>query len=195
MNYTKLINKIVVEKNRISYFVHAFGVEYLNEIIHALNYEDMLEICKILGKVNDKLCCHYCDDEDIYSFQFRDYADFELKEISNKVFKMLRYDEDDNSIETQECWISIFFIKEFWEFCEKFLNDLNKQKNENENEDEENMYNETTETKEEILSIHDIYKIITDSEGFEKIIEGMEDIGFTDETIYEVILNLVKRLN
>ena len=195
MNYTKLINKIVVEKNRISYFVHAFGVEYLNEIIHTLNYEDMLEICKILGKVNDKLCCHYCDDEDIYSFQFRDYADFELKEISNKVFKMLRYDEDDNSIETQECWISIFFIKEFWEFCEKFLNDLNKQKNENENEDEENMYNETTETKEEILSIHDIYKIITDSEGFEKIIEGMEDIGFTDETIYEVILNLVKRLN
>ena len=195
MNYTKLINKIVVEKNRISYFVHAFGVEYLNEIIHALNYEDMLDICKILGNVNDKLCCHYCDDEDIYSFQFRDYADFELKEISNKVFKMLRYDEDDNSIETQECWIPIFLIKEFWEFCEKFLNDLNKQKNENENEDEENMYNETTETKEEILSIHDIYKIITDSEGFEKIIEGMEDIGFTDETIYEVILNLVKRLN
>ena len=195
MNYTKLINKIVVEKNRISYFVHAFGVEYLNEIIHALNYEDMLEICKILGNANDKLCCHYCNDEDIYSFQFRDYADFELKEISNKVFKMLRYDEDDNSIETQECWISIFFIKEFWEFCEKFLNDLNEQKNENENEDEENMYNETTETKEEILSIHDIYKIITDSEGFEKIIEGMEDIGFTDETIYEVILNLVKRLN
>lgn len=191
MNYTKLINKIVVEKNRISYFVHAFGVEYLNEIIHALNYEDILEICKILGKVNDKLCCHYCDDEDIYSFQFRDYADFELKEISNKVFKMLRYDEDDNSIETQECWTSIFFIKEFWEFCEKFLNDLNKQKNENENENEENMYNKTTETKEEFLSIHDIYKIITDSEGFEKIIEGMEDIGFTDE----VILNLVKRLN
>ena len=83
MNYTKLINKIVVEKNRISYFVHAFGVEYLNEIIHALNYEDMLEICKILGNINDKLCCHYCDDEDIYSFQLRDYADFELKEISN----------------------------------------------------------------------------------------------------------------
>ena len=138
---------------------------------------------------------HYYDDEDIYSFQFRDYADFELKEISNKVFKMLRYDEDDNSIETQECWIPIFIIKEFWEFCEKFLNDLNKQKNENENENEENMYNETIETKEEILSIHDIYKIITDSEGFEKIIEGMEDIGFTDETIYEVILNLVKRLN
>ena len=195
MNYTKLINKIVVNKNRISYLVHAFGVEYLNEIIHTLNYEDMLEICKILGNVNDKLCYHYCDDEDIYSFQFRDYADFELKEISNKVFKMLRCDEDDNSIETQECWISIFIIKEFWEFCEKFLNDLNKQKNENENENEENMYNETTETKEEILSIHDIYKIITDSERFKKIIECMEDIGFTDETIYKVILNLVKRLN
>ena len=28
-----------------------------------------------------------------------------------------------------------------------------------------------------------------------KIIEGMDDIGFTDGTIYEVILNLVKRLN
>ena len=57
------------------------------------------------------------------------------------------------------------------------------------------MNNRTTETKEETLSIQDIYKIITDSEGFEKIIEGMEDIGFTDETIYEVILNLVKRLD
>ena len=57
------------------------------------------------------------------------------------------------------------------------------------------MNNKTTEIKEETLSIQDIYKIITDSEGFEKIIEGMEDIGFTDETIYEVILNLVKRLD
>lgn len=67
--------------------------------------------------------------------------------------------------------------------------------NKDEKENEENTNNKTTETKEETLSIQDIYKIITDSEGFEKIIEGMEDIGFTDETIYEVILNLVKRLN
>ena len=159
MNYAKLINKMI-EKNNLPYRVNAFGIEYLNKVVHTLSYEDMLEVCKILENTDEGFCYHNGHDtKNIYVFQCCDYEDCDLKEISNKVFKMLRYDEDDNSIETQEYWISIFLIKEFWEFCEKFLNDLNKQKNENENEDKENMYNKTTETKEKTLSIHDILEI------------------------------------
>ena len=105
-------------------------------------------------------------------------------DCSDYTFKVVFVDECDEDND----WYSIFLVREFWEFCENFMN-------KDEKENEENTNNKTTETKEETLSIQDIYKIITDSEGFEKIIEGMEDIGFTDETIYEVILNLVKRLN
>ena len=135
MNYAKLINKMV-EKNNLLYLVNAFGIEYSNKIIHTLNYEDMLEVCKILGNSDKELC--YYDTKDRYIFQCCDYNNWDLKEISSEIFKMLCCDESDNSIETQDYWIPIFLFKEFWEFYEKFLNDLNEQKNKNENGDEEN---------------------------------------------------------
>ena len=116
------------------------------------------------------------------AFYINDY-ECDCSDYTFKVIFEDEHDEDDD-------WHSILLVREFWEFCENFMN-------ENEDGSEENMNNEITETKteEETFSIYDIYKIITNSEGFEKIIEGMKDIGFTDETIYKVILNSVKELN
>lgn len=53
------------------------------------------------------------------------------------------------------------------------------------------MNDKTTETKEETLSNQDIHKLITNWKEFKKIIEGMENIGFTNETI----LSLIDKLN
>ena len=98
-------------------------MKYLNGTIHTLSYEDILEICKILKNTDEGLC-HYCgyDTKKVYVFQCCGYEDCKLKEISNNVFKMLYCDESDNSIETQDYWIPVFLIKEFWEFCFNYIN-------------------------------------------------------------------------
>lgn len=122
MNYAKLISKIA-ETNGFPYLTYTFGMKYLNGTIHTLSYEDILEICKILKNTDEGLC-HYCnyDTKKVYVFQCCGYEECKLKEISNNVFKMLYCDESDNSIETQDYWIPVFLIKEFWEFCFNYIN-------------------------------------------------------------------------
>lgn len=189
-----LVKKVVVEK-LIDECADTF-VKKACSALHFLSYDEMIEVCAVLDaytgicniRPNEKYGTLYCfsfiyDKNDFMAiageaFYIDDY------DCSDYTFKVVFVDECDEDND----WYSIFLVREFWEFCENFMN-------KDEKENEENTNNKTTETKEETLSIQDIYKIITDSEGFEKIIEGMEDIGFTDETIYEVILNLVKRLN
>ena len=164
---------------------------------HFLSYNEMIAVCAALDAYTS--ICNIKQHEEygtLYCFNFiYDKSDFMALaeqafyindcDCSDYTFKVLFVNENDTQDE-DNIWYPIFLVREFWEFCKNFMN---------EKENKENMNNKTTETKEKTLSIHDIYKIITDSEGFEKIIEGMEDIGFTDETIYEVILNLVKRLD
>ena len=200
MNYAKLINKMI-EKNSLPYRVNTFGIEYLNKVVHTLRYEDMLEICKILENTDEGFCYHSGHDtKNIYVFQCCDYEDCDLKEISNKAFKILYCDENDNSIETQDDWIPIFLIKEFWEFYEKFLNDLNEQKNENrnENEGEENM-NEmeydcenTSNTKEICRTI--AADLLQNYESYENILNSLNEISEDDETDITILATLFERL-
>lgn len=192
-----LVKKVVVEK--LIYKCSDIFTKRTSSVFHFLSYNEMIEVCAVLDAYTG--ICNIRPHEEygtLYCFNFiYDKNDFMAIaeqvfyindcDCSDYTFKVLFVDENDTQDE-DNIWYPIFLVREFWEFCENFMN---KDKKEN----EENMNNKTTETKKETLSIQDIYKIITDSEGFEKIIEGMEDIGFTDETIYEVILNLVKRLN
>lgn len=165
-------------------------------VFHFLSYDEMIEVCAMLDKYTS--ICNIKSNkayDTLYCFTDFIYNENDFMEIAGQAIYIKDYDSSDYTlkvvfIDETDNWHIIFLVREFWEFCENSMN-----KNEKEDEEKENVNNKTTEIKEETLSIQDIYKIITDSEGFEKIIEGMEDIGFTDETIYEVILNLVKRLN
>lgn len=204
MNYAKLINKMI-EKNSLPYRVNTFGIEYLNKVVHTLSYEDMFEICKILENTDEGFCYHSGHDtKNIYVFQCCDYEDCDLKEISNKAFKILYCDENDNSIETQDDWIPIFLIKEFWEFYEKFLNDLNEQKNENrnENEGEENMNEMETEMEydcENTSNTKEICRTIAadllqNYESYENILNSLNEISEDDETDITILATLFERL-
>lgn len=208
MNYAKLIDKMV-EKDNLPYLVNTFGIEYLNKIIHTLNYEDMLEICKILKNTDEGFYYHSGHDtKNIYVFQCCSCNDCDLKEISSKIsskaFKMLYCDESDNSIETQDYWIPVFFIKEFWEFYEKFLNDLNEQKNENknENEGEENMNEMETEMEydcENTSNTKEICRTIATDllqnyESYENILNNLNEISEDDETDVTILATLFERL-
>lgn len=205
MNYAKLIDKMV-EKDNLPYLVNTFGIEYLNKIIHTLNYEDMLEICKILENTDEGFYYHSGHDtKNIYVFQCCSCNDCDLKEISSKIsskaFKMLYCDESDNSIETQDYWIPVFFIKEFYE---KFLNDLNEQKNENknENEGEENMNEMETEMEydcENTSNTKEICRTIATDllqnyESYENILNNLNEISEDDETDVTILATLFERL-
>lgn len=204
MNYAKLINKMI-EKNNLPYRVNAFGIEYLNKVVHTLSYEDMLEVCKILENTDEGFCYHSGHDtKNIYVFQCCDYEDCDLKEISNKAFKILYCDERDNSIKMHDDWIPIFLIKEFWEFYEKLLNDSNEQKNENRNENkgEENMneveteaeydYENTSNTKEICRTI--AADLLQNYESYENILASLNGFSGDDELDIEIIATLFERL-
>lgn len=188
--------KKVVDEELIDECAETFA-EKASGTFHFLSYDEIIEVCAVLGVYTD--ICNinvYKKCNTLYGFMLSAYDKEDFLAIAGEVFSIEEYDPTDYTFKIifenerdEDCdWYPIFLAREYWEFCDNFIN-------ENKNESEENMNNKTTETKKETLSIQDIYKIITDSEGFEKIIEGMEDIGFTDETIYKVILNLVKRLN
>lgn len=189
-----LVKKVVDEK-LIEEYTYAF-IESgdTRTHFHFLSYDEMIEVCEILDKYTD--ICNirtYEDGDTLYFFTSCVYDRLDFLAITGMDTTLEDYDYSDYSFEVnndannEKETHSLFLTKEFWEFCSNY-------RNRNKNESEENMNNEITKT-EEAFSIQDIYKIVTDSEGFGKIIEGMEDIGFTDETIYEVILNLVKRLD
>jgi hypothetical protein len=194
---SNLVKKVVNEK-LIDECADTFAEKvYSSSSLRFLSYDEIIEVCAVLDVYTD-ICniSAYKKCNTLYGFMISVYDREDFLAIAGEVFFVEDYDPSDYTFKAifedehdeDGDWYPIFLAREFWEFCDKFIN-------ENKNESEENMNNENTKTKEETFSIQDIYKIVTDSEGFEKIIEGMEDIGFTDETIYEVILNLVKRLD
>lgn len=187
-----LVKKVIDEKLIEKYFYTFVKSRNTDIPLHFLNYNELIEVSEVLSKYSS--ACYISYDsykQPVYFFDASSYNNIDFKNMSNKEIFTDNYEESGYALEVDDKFQSIFLVREFWKYCKVFIDEDMR----NRNKSEENMNKEITETKEETFSIEDIYKIITDSEGFGKIIEGMEDIGFTDETIYEVILNLVKRLN
>ena len=192
-----LVKKVVVEK--LIYKCGDTFTKRTSSAFHFLSYNEMIEVCAVLVAYTG--ICNIKQHEEygtLYCFNFiYDKNDFMAIaeqafyindcDCSNYTFKVVFVDENDTQDE-DNIWYPIFLVREFWEFCENFIN-------RNKKENEENMNDKTTETKEETLSNQDIHKLITNWKEFKKIIEGMENIGFTNETIYETILSLIDKLN
>lgn len=66
--------------------------------------------------------------------------------------------------------------------------------NENGDESEENMNNKTVETEKETFSLKNIYNIAKHSDKIIHICDELEDIGFNNEEIFEIITNIIKKI-
>ena len=66
--------------------------------------------------------------------------------------------------------------------------------NENKNKNEKNMNNKITEIKEETFSLENIYNIAEHSDKIIHICDELEDIGFNNEEIFEIITNIIKKI-
>ena len=194
---SNLVKKVVNEK-LIDECADTFSEKvYSSSSLSFLSYDEIIEVCAVLDVYTD-ICniSAYKKCNTLYGFMISAYDREDFLAIAGEVFSVEDYDPSDYTFKAifegehdeDGGWYPIFLAREFWEFCDKFIN-------ENKNESEENMNNENTKTKEETLSNQDIHKLITNWKEFKKIIEGMENIGFTNETIYETILSLIDKLN
>lgn len=56
------------------------------------------------------------------------------------------------------------------------------------------MNNKTVETEKETFSLGNIYNIAEHSDKIIHICDELEDIGFNDEEIFEIITNIIKKI-
>lgn len=160
-------------------------------ILHFLSYDKLIKVCKALNEYTD-----FCsiDANCGYNFASTLYYESELKTISNQTFSVEEYDCSDYTIRINNTkypefseWYVVFFIREFWEFCDNFMN-------ESKDESEENMNNKTVETEKEAFSLENIYNIAEHSDKIIHICDELKDIGFNNEEIFEIITNIIKKI-
>lgn len=186
MNYAKKTEEIVkvLEENKklfrnfvsnYSEGVTLLGTEIREEIANVIDEAGITETCySFFGTEYDISI--------IYQFTMDEYYidDFEISDYS----LLLKKDRDEGGD-----WLPVIFIKEFWEFYNNFMNE-----NENKNKSEKNMNNKITEIKEETFSLENIYNIAEHSDKIIHICDELEDIGFNNEEIFEIITNIIKKI-
>lgn len=186
----ELVKRVAVNEKLIYNCIDGFYKKsYLT--VHFLSYDKLVEVCEVLNKYTD-----FCtiDINNYYNFSSTFYSKSDLGKIPSKPFSIEECDCSDYTIRinNEDClevyeWYVIFFTKEFWEFCDNFMN-------ENGDESEENMNNKTVETEKEAFSLENIYNIAKHSDKIIHICDELEDIGFNNEEIFEIITNIIKKI-
>lgn len=186
MNYAKKTEEIVKVLEENKKLFHDFVSNYSE--VTLLGTEIREEIANVIDEAGiDETCYRFFDTEYdtsiIYQFTMDEYYidDFEISDYS----LLLKNDCDEGGD-----WLPVFFIKEFWEFYNNFMNE-----SENKNKSEKNMNNKTTEIKKEIFSLENIYNIAKHSDKIIHICDELRNIGFNNEEIFEIITNIIKKID
>ena len=186
INYVEKMEEVVkvLEENKklfrdfVSNYseVTLLGTEIREEIASVIDEAGITETCySFFGAEYDTSI--------IYQFTMDEYYidDCEISDYS----LLLKNDCDESGD-----WLPVVFIKEFWEFYDNFMNG-----NENKNKSEENTNNRITEIKEETFSLENIYNIAEHSDKIIHICDELKDIGFNNEEIFEIITNIIKKID
>lgn len=189
INYVEKMEEVVkvLEENKklfrdfVSNYseVTLLGTEIREEIASIIDEAGITETCySFFGTEYDTSI--------IYQFTMDEYYidDCEISDYS----LLLKNDCDEGGD-----WLPVVFIKEFWEFWEFYNNFMNG--NENKNKSEENTNNKITEIKKEIFSLENIYNIAKHSDKIIHICDELKDIGFNNEEIFEIITNIIKKID
>ena len=151
---SNLVKKVVNEK-LIDECADTFAVKVRSfSSLHFLSYDEIIYVCAVLDMYTN--ICNigaYKKCNTLYSFMISAYDRKDFLAIAGEVFSVEDYDPSDytfkvifeNEHDEDGDWYPIFLAREFWEFCDKFIN-------ENKNESEENMNNENTKIKDNFLN-------------------------------------------
>lgn len=200
MNCAEILKNALTHTTLENLFKEFLNIGYLYSSFDCISKEQFHEVAEVL---NEEKSGFYAIDEDddktiIITTKYGEYwyTNEEIERIQNHTYWIDKFDYEDFQIlliadnGNYKTWMLPIFFKEFYQFCEGIDNTIKK-----ENKNEENINNKITEIKKEIFSLENIYNIAKHSDKIIHICDELEDIGFNNEEIFEIITNIIKKID
>lgn len=200
MNYAEILKNALTHATLENLFKEFLNTVYLYSSFDCISKEQFHEVAKVL---NEEKSGFYAIDEDddksvIITTKYGEYwyTNEEIERTQNNTYWIDKFDYEDFQIllitdnGNYKTWMLPIFFKEFYQFCEGIDNTIKK-----ENKNEENINNKITGTKEKTFSLENIYNITKHSNKIIHICNELKNIGFNNEEIFEIITNIIKKID
>ncbi len=198
MNCAEILKNALTHTTLENLFKEFLNTVYLYSSFDCISKEQFHEVAEVL---NEEESGFYSVDENdktttiITKFNKYLYSNEKIRRIQNYTYEIENCNDEDSQIliisedNIFKAWFLPIFFKEFYVFCEGINNTIKK-----ENKNEENINNRITEIKEETFSLENIYNIAEHSDKIIHICDELEDIGFNNEEIFEIITSIIKKI-
>lgn len=198
MNCAEILKNALTHTTLENLFKEFLNIVYLYSSFDCISKEQFHEVAEVL---NEEESGFYSVEENdktttiLTKFNKYLYSNEKMRRIQNYTYEIENCNDEDSQIliisedNIFKAWFLPIFFKEFYVFCEGINNTIKK-----ENKNEENINNRITEIKEETFSLENIYNIAEHSDKIIHICDELEDIGFNNEEIFEIITNIIKKI-
>ena len=198
MNCAEILKNALTHTTLENLFKEFLNIVYLYSSFDCISKEQFHEVAEVL---NEEESGFYLVEENdktttiLTKFNKYLYSNEKMRRIQNYTYEIENCNDEDSQIliisedNIFKAWFLPIFFEEFYIFCEGINNTIKK-----ENKNEENINNKITEIKEETFSLENIYNIAEHSDKIIHICDELEDIGFNNEEIFEIITNINKKI-
>lgn len=198
MNCAEILKNALTHTTLENLFKEFLNIVYLYSSFDCISKEQFHEVAEVL---NEEESGFYSVEENdktttiLTKFNKYLYSNEKMRRIQNYTYEIENCNDEDSQIliisedNIFKAWFLPIFFKEFYVFCEGINNTIKK-----ENKNEENINNRITEIKEETFSLENIYNIAEHSDKIIHICDELEDIGFNNEEIFEIITSIIKKI-
>lgn len=200
MNYAEILKNALMHTTLENLFEEFLNTAYLYSSFDCISKEQFHEVAEVLNEEESGFYTvdEYNDKSIIITTKYGEYwyTNEEIERTQNNTYWIDKFDYEDFQIlliadnGNYKTWMLPIFFKEFYQFCEGIDNTIKK-----ENKNEENINNKITETKEKIFSLENIYNIAKHSDKIIHICDELRNIGFNNEEIFEIITNIIKKID
>lgn len=199
MDCAEILKNALTHTTLENLFKEFLNTVYLYSSFDCISKEQFHEVAEVL---NEEESGFYSVEENdktttiLTKFNKYLYSNEKMRRIQNYTYEIENCNDEDSQIliisedNIFKAWFLPIFFKEFYVFCEGINNTIKK-----ENKNEENINNRITEIKEETFSLENIYNIAEHSDKIIHICDELEDIGFNNEEIFEIITNIIKKID
>lgn len=199
MDCAEILKNALTHTTLENLFKEFLNTVYLYSSFDCISKEQFHEVAEVL---NEEESGFYSVEENdktttiLTKFNKYLYSNEKMRRIQNYTYEIENCNDEDSQIliisedNIFKAWFLPIFFKEFYVFCEGTNNTIKK-----ENKNEENINNRITEIKEETFSLENIYNIAEHSDKIIHICDELEDIGFNNEEIFEIITNIIKKID
>lgn len=198
MNCAEILKNALTHTTLENLFKEFLNIVYLYSSFDCISKEQFHEVAEMLNKEESGF--YSVDENDktttiITKFNKYLYSNEKIRRIQNYTYEIENCNDEDSQIliisedNIFKAWFLPIFFEEFYIFCEGINNTTKK-----ENKNVENINNKITKIKEKTFSLENIYNIAEYSDKIIHICDELEDIGFNNEEIFEIITSIIKKI-